>query len=133
MLNKRDFFLFFLLCFVGVILTLTIYIPGSERGSYLEVSLNGKQVAVYPLNTDITTELDICEISDDSISEDSGHYNILQIKNGVATIIEANCRDKLCMYQRSIQSIGESIICLPHRLTFTVVSEDENAPDAVVY
>lgn len=121
--KKRDLVFLLALCSIGLILTLMIYMPASPDGNFLELKDDGKITAVYPLTTDITIKI--------TITSDPEEYNLLQIKDGIASIIEANCKDKLCIHQKSISRKGESIICLPHRLSVTVTGEDQTTPDAI--
>lgn len=52
--------------------------------------------------------------------------NVCEIKNGKATMIEANCNDHLCMKQRSIDSSGGSIICLPNKIVIEAVTDSDS-------
>lgn len=58
--------------------------------------------------------------------------NILEIKNGEARMIDADCPDELCMHQKSISKNRESIICLPNKISVEVISKKENEFDAIV-
>lgn len=58
-------------------------------------------------------------------------YNILQIKDGMVKMIEADCKDQICVNQKAIQYQGESIICLPHKVIVTIESDEESNIDAV--
>ena len=42
---------------------------------------------------------------------------------------EANCRDLLCTHMPSIKKVGETIVCLPHRLILEIVSEKEESDE----
>lgn len=47
-------------------------------------------------------------------------YNILQIQNGEVRILEADCREQICVEHISINKKGETIVCLPHKLVVEV-------------
>ena len=47
-----------------------------------------------------------------------------------ASIEEANCPDKICVNHRAIHYSGDSVVCLPHKLTVTVVGGQEDEIDA---
>lgn len=81
-----------------------------ERGAFAEVSVNGENVASYSLNEDVR----------ETIWTPDGAYNTLCIKDGKVYICEADCRDGLCMQQGKKSDIGETIVCLPHKLVITV-------------
>ena len=59
--------------------------------------------------------------------------NVLEIKSGEASVIEADCPDGLCVKQKAISKQGESIICLPHKLVITVESDEESEIDSFAY
>lgn len=88
---------------------------------WVVVSVGSNEYARYPLNKDETYELKVHE----------GEVNILQVKDGVATMIEANCSDQICVYQKGISQNGEMIICLPHQLIITIDSSIEKTNDSV--
>lgn len=91
-----------------------------EEGAYAVVSVNGVEQARYPLSESFQTE----------IVTESGS-NLLVIENGKARVTEADCPDKLCVHQKAVSCQGESIICLPHKLTVTVEGGPEGSVDAV--
>ena len=71
-------------------------------------------------------------LSDDGIYPLNGGSNILVIAEGQAWLSEANCPDLLCVKQGKIHYTGQSIICLPNRLTVTVEGGESNGVDFVV-
>ena len=62
----------------------------------------------------------------------NGGSNILVIGEGQAWLTEANCPDLLCVRQGKIRYTGQSIICLPNRLTVTVEGGESDDVDAAV-
>ncbi len=65
------------------------------------------------------------------VTKDGEFENILQIKNGCATMKEANCPDQLCVYQKSISKEGESIVCLPHQVIITIEGKESSSLDSI--
>lgn len=70
---------------------------------------------------------DLCE---DRVIDING-TNTLVIKDGTAFMSESDCPDRLCLYQKPICKDGESIVCLPNRITVTVKSREEPEVDSV--
>lgn len=62
----------------------------------------------------------------------NGGSNILVIGDGQAWLSDANCPDLLCVRQGKIRYTGQSIICLPNRLTVTVEGGESDGVDFVV-
>lgn len=78
-----------------------------EGGEYVEVQLDGETVGEYSLALD----------GEYSIRDGS---NILVIENGEAYMSYADCPDKVCVNTGKIRYVGQTVICLPNRVTLTV-------------
>ena len=89
-----------------------------EEGAAAVVTVDGTEIARYPLNRDGTFVL-------------NGGSNTLLIENGEAWISEANCPDKLCMGFGKISKKGEIIVCLPNRLIVVIEGGEAAEVDAV--
>ena len=89
-----------------------------REGVSVKVEIDGKTAAVYSL-------------------EDGGEYvlnggtNILVIENGAAYIREAHCPDKTCVKKGKISYVGQSAVCLPNRVSVTVIGESADGVDIV--
>ena len=57
----------------------------------------------------------------------------MQVKNGKVHIIESTCHDKLCIKQGWISKTGESIVCLPNRISISITGEEKNEIDSITY
>ena len=110
-MKKRDFIL------IGSILAVILIAFGiitltKDDGAYVVVRVGGEEVAKYSLSENGEYEL-------------NGGTNILRIEDGKAYLVSATCPDHLCVNQGKIDQSGETITCLPNRLTVTVYSSDE--------
>lgn len=85
-----------------------------KEGSYVIVTVDGTQKAAFPLSEDTTYTIK------------GAHHgtNRLVIKDGSASITEADCPDKLCVNQKAIQKEGETLVCLPHKVIVSISSSD---------
>ena len=86
---------------------------------------------------EVVVRVDGVETERHALTEDgtfplNGGSNILVIAEGRAWLSEANCPDRLCVRQGKIHYTGQSIICLPNRLTVTVEGGESDGIDAVV-
>ena len=111
-MKKRDFILIGAILGIIIIVFLAIQLT-KEEGASVIVKVNGQEVAEYGLSENGEYEL-------------NGGTNILRIEDGKAFLIDANCPDHLCVNQGKIWRSGETITCLPNRLTVTVVGGVEN-------
>ena len=89
-----------------------------ETGAFVEVKHNGVTVGRYALDQERTVEL-------------NGGTNVLVIEGGVAYLSYANCPDHTCVRTGKIKYSGQSIVCLPNRITVTVISEETGGVDFV--
>lgn len=107
---KFDIILIFVLLLSTLALCL-ITVGTRERGSFVTVDEDGKRIGVFSLNEDGRYSF-----------SDGG--NILVIQGGEAYMEYADCPDGRCKRMGKIYMSGQRIICLPHRLTVTVIGGD---------
>ena len=86
---------------------------------YLMLQNNGSIVEIKKDNVILAT-LPLSEDTDYTIIDDAGDINVLIIKDNMAYIDTANCPNKDCIKQGKISYIGESIICIPHKVVITI-------------
>ncbi len=114
------------LALVALLLALSLFLmifalAGAHQGAAVRVCVDGRQVAVLPLDTDTRYEIP------------GGCGNVLEITGGKAHMLSAECPDGSCVSQRAVFRAGECIVCLPGRVTVTVESDDTDGLDAVAY
>ena len=63
---------------------------------------------------------------DMEISTEFG-YNKLHIEHDGISVIDADCRDHICMSQGKVSKAGVPIVCLPHKLTVEIEGGDIDA------
>ncbi|MBQ6997404.1 MAG: NusG domain II-containing protein [Oscillospiraceae bacterium] len=116
-MKKRDFILIGTIVAV-IAIAIAVLSLTKKDGDYVIVRVNGNEVARYSLSQDGEYSL-------------NGGTNILRIENGAAYLVSANCPDHLCVKQGKIDQNGETITCLPNRLTVTVFSAEEGEVELV--
>lgn len=109
-MKRRDFLLIGGILLVALVLFLFLQL-GREEGAEVIVRVNGQEQGRYSLSTEGVYEL-------------NGGTNVLRIEDGKARMEEANCPDKYCIHQGSVSRTGETITCLPNKLTVTVSGGD---------
>lgn len=85
-----------------------------ELGSFVEIAKDGQVVRIEELNKNQMIELD-----------EGDQYNVIQIQDGVVTMIDANCRDQLCVHTAPLKTVGRAIVCLPHRVSVVIKGNAE--------
>lgn len=104
-----------LLCFGGY------YFFFRDAGNIVEITVDGNMYKTLSLETNTIID----------IPSGKGQTNRLEIKNGKANMIEADCPDKLCVHQKQVEKNGETLVCLPHKVIVTVRSQKENTLDGI--
>ena len=80
---------------------------------------------------EVVVTVDGTETARYALSDTGRGTNLLVIQDGKAKVTEADCPDRLCVNQKAISYQGESIICLPHKLTVTIEGGEHGSVDAV--
>lgn len=109
------------LLLIGGIIALILLLT-RKNGALVEVRVDGKLVASYPLGKD--AEYDIAGVN--------GGVNHLVIRNGEVWVESASCPDGLCVNMGHIHYEGASIICLPNRVVIEIVGEGASGGADVV-
>ena len=122
-IKKGDIILASVILFSVLLLFAVYRLFPRDKGSYAVVKINGK----------IEKRLSLHKEASYKIKTKKG-TNLLEIKNGFASIAKADCPDKLCVHQREISKKGETIVCLPHKVIISIENDESSSsePDAVV-
>lgn len=98
---------------VAILLAVAVYVGASlftaTAGAEVVITVDGEQYGAYPLSTDATVE----------VSTDFGN-NTVVIKKGKVTVSRADCPDGYCVSHIAVDSAGETIVCLPHRVVIEI-------------
>ena len=100
-------------CIIIVILIIFSFIPHFIYSNV--VSKNSKNLyATIKVNGDVYT--------------DHGNNTII-INGNEIKIVDADCKDKLCIKQGSISKIGKTLICLPNELIIEIKGDEYDSSD----
>lgn len=108
------------LILIGILLTiaLTAFFVGKwiygEKGTKVQVTVDGEVYGTYSLKKEQTV----------TIKKGDQVTNILQIEEGTAKMITANCPDQLCVHQQEISNTGQTIVCMPNKVVAEVIEKD---------
>lgn len=98
-------------CLIGII---TFYLlTATNEPLSVRVTRQGEVIAIFPLAEDRI----------ETFSDTSGS-NTLEISDGTAKMIDADCPDHICVKTYPISNPGETIVCLPHKLVVEVITGD---------
>ena len=95
-----------------------------KDGSYAVIKVDGKVIKTLDLNSGETTI---------EVNGYQGGVNKVVINDGKVSMTEADCPDELCVKTGKISRVGETIVCLPHRVVVEIKgSPDDDSIDSVV-
>lgn len=98
--------------------------------SYMLLGTKDGEIVVITVDGNVYKEVSL--FTDQEIEIKQGEeVNIVKIQNGTVTMIEADCRDQICVKQKEISHKGESIICLPHKVVVTIEGDEPVEIDGV--
>lgn len=78
------------------------------------VRVDSEVYGTYPLD-------DVHDIRIDTVHG----FNEIHIENGEVSITDADCDDQICVNTKSIKAPGQSIICLPYRVSVEIIGDYE--------
>ncbi len=96
-----------------LVMTLT-----KKQGAVALVEIDGVVAGEYSLDVEGTFPL-------------NGGTNVLVIEGGTAYLSYSNCPDHTCEKTGKIRYVGQTIICLPNRLSITIKGEASDGVDLV--
>ena len=114
---KPDVIVISAIVFIVILLLFFTFIF-QKQGTVAVVEVNGVIVGEYSL-------------SQNGIFVLNNGTNTLVIENGEAYLRDSHCPDHTCERTGKIQYVGQTIVCLPNRLSVTVKGNANNGVDLV--
>lgn len=85
-------------------------------GTYAEITLDGKPYKKVALSE---------HKGEDKIEVKTSYgYNIIEVKDKSIKILDADCKDEICIKSGFISEPGQIIVCLPHKLMIEIKRSD---------
>ncbi len=122
-MKKGDRMLIIGIVIIAIVALLFIKFQENGQGSQIQITVDGEVFGTYSLNNDQIIE----------INQENG-YNRVYIHSQKVYMEEADCPDRYCVHQGSINRENETIVCLPHKLVVEVIKSGKSSydlPDAV--
>ena len=114
-----------------IILAVVAIIAAASIWLFYSAGANHGLTAVVTVDGEVRAEMPLDENGEVAIDTVWG-YNIVHTENGQAFVTEADCRDQICVDHKKIEKVGETIVCLPHKMVVEIVGEGEAEADMVV-
>ena len=97
----------------------------SSKNNYAIIKVDGK----------IYKKIDLSNVKNNkevNLNLPNGKNNTLLIKNNNIEMKSANCNDALCVKQGNIYKVGQTIICLPHKLIIEIKGDELDSKDDLI-
>ena len=108
--NLKWIIIFAVLCIVSATVWIVMNNLGGEHKNAV-IRQNGKIIKEIDLN---------------AVTDPYGHSNTIRVEQGKIAIIDADCADKICVNTGYISDGVIPIVCLPHRLSITIVDKESD-------
>ena len=105
-----------------IIILLCIAVP---VGIYLTTKDETKTVAVSVDGREVWKQ----SVDEDGLCEANGV--VVTVRDGKAYVTHSDCPDGLCMDMKKAQNVGDSIVCVPNRVSVKIVGDGEKEADVV--
>ena len=99
---------------VIILIPIALLLVNTKSGDKALVKSDGKTIDVLDLSVDGTYRY-----------ENKYGYNIVEVKDKIVRVIEADCPGHDCINKGFIKRNNESVICLPHRFEVIITSDKE--------
>ncbi len=111
-----DLIIILILLVISIIPFYFLLSPMRESNNIIAViKVDNKQVKKLSLNHDIVWKY-----------QHGNKLNVVKVKNHKIRMIDANCKDQICVKDGWKSKIGDTIICLPHKFLVELKVENEN-------
>ena len=116
---RNDIILAAGLALAAIILFIVFFaFRGQAQADTVVITLNGRLYGTYKLAADISLDIDT-----------GNGNNTVVIQGGKVWMEEADCPDRYCISKGQISRVGETIVCLPHRLVVEIRAGSPGAED----
>jgi len=116
--GKRDLILISFVVLIAIVFFIANKIRYSAPAAVVEISIVDENSQKQVLET-----FDLSKDTEYTIQTEPDGINHLIIQDGSAWISTANCPNHDCVKKGAISENGEMLVCIPHRLTVSILSE----------
>src|SRR5690554_1477830 len=109
-IRKGDLLILVVLMLIGTSLLYYHNFNGHNKGNTAVLEINGEIIEEFSLN-DQTGFYN---------AETEQGYNLIEFENGKVRVKESNCPEQICVQFGWAQHVGQTIVCLPHKLIIRI-------------
>jgi len=106
----------------AAVLSLLMRSQGTSGGAVAEIKVGAAVIERIDLSA-------VTEPYTKTVYTGNDGYNVIEVREGMIRVVEANCPEQVDVRQGWISSPYESIVCLPHRLVITILPAEPQRRD----
>lgn len=91
--------------------------------TYAEIMIDGSLYKKIPLSAHGGT--------DEFVIDTKNGTNTVRVVDQTIQVMDADCKDQICVRQGAISKPGETIVCLPHKLLIEIKSYTKENQDII--
>lgn len=107
--------------FICLLVFSGVFYATRKGGAEAVISVNGEEYGTYSLAVEKEIAIEGAE----------GQENVIAISGGKVFMKSASCKNQICVRTGKISKAGQSIVCLPNRVTVTIRGGAETDYDSM--
>lgn len=119
-MKKADVIIIICAVLIGLVGSVYVLIKDNAVGGTALIYIDGDLYQRMSLNEDQEVNVETIWGS-----------NTIGVENGYVYMVDADCKDQLCLRMKPINEAGAYIVCLPHHVHIEIESSQEAEVDAV--
>jgi len=117
---------------IKIIVFILVIVLGAYGYVFLKGLSTNDKIVTISQDQELLYEFKIDDSYENMIKiDDDEDYNLICIQDGEVWIEEANCLNQVCVKHSKISKIGETIVCIPHKLIIEIKG-DKKTLDIIV-
>ncbi len=109
-MRKGDLLVLVVTMLIGISFIYNYFFQDQELGNIAVLEIDGEVVEKFSLDGEIKQYR----------VETAAGFNTLAFEDGKVRVIEADCPDRLCVNFGWAQQVGQTIVCLPHKVIIRI-------------
>lgn len=128
-MKKWDIVLVFIYVLMTLAVTFAAFTVKDIQKDYdsklLRIQVDGKVIKEM--------KIPITGIEEFDVKSENG-FNRIKVDHDTVQVVDADCRDRICIHATPISSPGEIIVCLPHKTVLEIIgTKSDDGVDATAY
>ena len=99
---------------IGILLLALSFTPFFFLKTHKQSSPTNEEIAVVKVNNKVVKKINLKQNTVWTYDK-NGKRNVLEVRNKKVHMVEANCKDQICVKEGWKSKPGQTIVCLPHK------------------